>query len=118
MSVGFGSQRRHLFGWIVLAILAVLIIGGVLLFAAGFAFGFFPFAFYRSFFFFPFGFLIFLLFLFLIFRFAFWGWGWGWRRRGYYGWTDSKEILRMRYARGEISKEQFDQMMHDIDASK
>lgn len=107
-------------GWIILALLAALIVGGVLIFAIGFVFGFFPLAVARTFFFFPFGLLIFLLIVFLIVRIAFGGWwGWGWRRnRGYYGWTDSKEILRQRYARGEISKEQFDQMMRDIDASK
>jgi uncharacterized membrane protein len=114
----YGRHRLRLFGWIILGLLAALIIGGLVIFALGFAFGFLPFAIFRPFFFFPIGFLIFILFLFLIFRFAFWGWGWGWRRRGYYYYSDSKEILRQRYARGEITKEQFDQMMRDIQDSK
>ena len=69
-------------------------------------------------FFWPFGTVVFLLFLFLIFRFIFWGWGgWGWRRRYWYGYGygDAREILRQRYARGEISKEQFDQMTRDLE---
>lgn len=66
---------------------------------------------------FPFGFVIFFLALFLIFgvfRWAFWSWGW--RRGGYGGYyADPKQILKRRYARGEITKEQFDQMMRDLD---
>jgi uncharacterized membrane protein len=114
-----GHHRRHIFGWIILGILAALIVGSLLLFTAGYLFGLVPLTFYRPFFFFPLGFLIFILFLFLIFRFAFWGWGWRRWNRGYYGnWIDSKEILRQRYARGEISKEQLEQMMRDLDATK
>ncbi|MDG6970440.1 MAG: SHOCT domain-containing protein [Nitrososphaerota archaeon] len=50
----------------------------------------------------------------------FWGFGgWGWRRRYWhsapYGYGDAQEILRQRYARGEITKDQFDQMMKDIE---
>ena len=66
------------------------------------------------------GFFFFLLFLFFVFGwFRWWGWG-GWR--GYpmtWGYHDSAaEILRRRYARGEISKDQFDQMMRDIEQSR
>jgi putative membrane protein len=114
-----GQHRRHFFGRLVLGIIAALILGSVLLFLIGFFFGFVPFLVFRPFVLFPLGFLIFILFLFVIVRFAFWGWGW--RRWGGYRssyWLDSKEILRQRYARGEISKEQFDQMMRDIGASK
>ena len=66
--------------------------------------------------FFPFGF-IFFIFIFFIFRAAFWGWGGGWRRRYYYryGYGDAKEILRQRYARGEIPKDQYEQMMRDLE---
>jgi uncharacterized membrane protein len=120
LSIDFGTHRRHLLGWIILAILAAVIVGGFLLFVIGFALGFIPFvAFYRPFFFFPFGLLIFLLFVFLIARIAFggWWWGWGWRRRGYYRWADSKEILRQRYARGEITKEQLDEGIRAINES-
>ncbi|MBO0888583.1 SHOCT domain-containing protein [Candidatus Bathyarchaeota archaeon] len=37
----------------------------------------------------------------------YWG-GWSYGDRAYY-------ILRERYARGEISKDQYDQMMHDLE---
>lgn len=50
-----------------------------------------------------------------------WGWGWRggysrgyWRGQGYYG--GATEILRQRYAKGEITKDQFDQMMRDLKA--
>ena len=71
--------------------------------------------------FFPFGFIFFLIFIFFIFRVLFWGLGGGrgWRRRygyGYgYGYGDAREILRQRYARGEITKDQFDQMNRDLE---
>ena len=76
-----------------------------------------------------FGRLFFGLFLFFAFfwvlKFVFWG-GWGWRyRRGYwggyyggYGWRHRDSayyILRERYAKGEITKEQYDQMIRDLD---
>ena len=67
--------------------------------------------------FFPFGFFFFLIFVFFIFRVVFWGWwvGWGWRRRYWYGYGDAREIVRQRYARGEITKEQFEQMSRDLE---
>ncbi|MDG7006777.1 MAG: SHOCT domain-containing protein [Nitrososphaerota archaeon] len=67
--------------------------------------------------FFPFGFFFFLIFIFFIFRVAFWGWGGGrgWRRRYRYGYGDADEILRERYAWGEITKEQFEQMSRDLE---
>ena len=60
------------------------------------------------------GLLFFLFFFGWIFRFLMWGrpfgyhHGWGWDR------YDAADILRMRYARGEITKDQFDSMMRDI----
>lgn len=68
------------------------------------------------FFFFPFGWFgaIFLFFgFFWVLRWFFWPWRWHgrpyWRYR-----DDALYILRERYARGEISKEQYDQMMRDL----
>lgn len=49
-------------------------------------------------------------------RWFFWPWGWGggYYRRGYWPRDESYYILRERYARGEITKEQYDQMMRDL----
>jgi putative membrane protein len=115
-------RRRGVFGWVVVGLLALLVIGSLVFWGVGLATHSFPGGLYRpffpfGFFFFPFGFFIFILFLFLIFRLIFWGGGWGGRRRYYY-WSDAKEILRQRYARGEITKDQFDQMMRDLDEHK
>jgi len=116
------SHKRAASGWGIFGLLAVVLVVGLLFWGVTAAFapmrfgyypyyGFFPF----GFFFFPFGFIFFLFFLFFIFRFLFWGWGWR-RYRGYgHYWGDAAEILRQRYARGEITKEQFDQMMRDIE---
>ena len=61
-----------------------------------------------------------LFFLFWILRGIFWPW----RSRYWYGWghgyyrhwrdDDAVSILKARYARGEINKEQFDQLIRDI----
>ncbi len=51
------------------------------------------------------------LFLFGAFRWSVgpWGWGYGWDR------DDSRAILRERYARGEITQEQFNRLRRDLD---
>ncbi|MBI3859422.1 MAG: SHOCT domain-containing protein [Thaumarchaeota archaeon] len=66
-------------------------------------------------FFFPFGLLFFFLFIFLVARLLFWPWGGGWRRGYWYHHGEAGEIVRQRYARGEITKEQYDQMMKDLE---
>lgn len=69
-------------------------------------------------FFFPFGFFLFLLFVFFVFRWAWWGAGWGWygHRRWYrYDGYNARDIVRERYARGEITREQYNQLMGDLD---
>ena len=74
---------------------------------------FFPFPFFP----FHFGFLGIILLLFIIFWVARCGfWPWNGRRRTYYSeYRDqADEILRERYAKGEIKKEQFEQMMQDL----
>ncbi len=119
------NRHRRLIGWGIaglLLLIGVAIVIGVVVRAivgpSGGS-GYFPF------FFFPFGFFIFVFFLFFLFRGFLWGWGgWGWR--GYpmygrygYGYHDgAAEILRRRYAGGEITKDQFDQMMRDITQSR
>ncbi len=118
-------RTRSPFGWGVvalIAILAILVVGGLAFGAVRAAsapaaigypyYGFFPF----GFFFFPFGFIFFFFIVFFVFRFLFWGWGWGGRYRWYgHYWGGPAEILKERYARGEITKEQFEQMMRDLE---
>jgi len=65
---------------------------------------------------FPWFFLIpvFLL-IFFGFRWIFWGgWGGGWYYWNYYN-DPALEILKERFSRGELTKEQFDQMVRDIE---
>ena len=111
----------HWFGWVVLALLLVAVLVFVGAMATGGYYGMMPVYNgypYPGWFFFPFGFLFFFIFIFFIARVFFWGFGgWGWRRRYWYGYGygDAHEILRQRYARGEITKEQFDQMTRDLE---
>jgi putative membrane protein len=62
------------------------------------------------------GFFVIIIIMF-VFRVVFWGSWMGYRRRYWRG-SRAEEILRERYARGEITKEQFDQMLHDLRVSK
>lgn len=119
-----GSVLRSRRGWVrwalggifILALLALFLIP--LVFFGWFAFSGAAPALWRPFFFFPFGFLIFIFIVFVGLRFLFWGWGWGRWRRGYHGWgygyPDAMDILNQRYAHGDITKDQYDQMRRDI----
>ncbi len=121
----YGYPRRHLFGWIIAGLLILLVIGVVAVpfFYSGMM-GTAPGPYYPwygrgSFFFFPFGLLFVFILIFFLVRVAFWGSGWrgyGWYG-GYRGHGDPEQIIRRRYARGEITKEQFDQMLRDLRAS-
>lgn len=70
---------------------------------------------YGGFLFFPFGFFFFIFIVFAAGRLLFWPWAWGWRRGYWYHRDEAMEILRQRYAKGEITKEQFAQMMRDLE---
>jgi uncharacterized membrane protein len=64
---------------------------------------------------FPIGFLLFwLLVILLIARRGGWvgRWGWGWESR-----LDAEEVVRIRYARGEISREEMSQRLHGLQES-
>jgi putative membrane protein len=71
---------------------------------------------------FPFGFfwiwpLFGFFFIFFVAKWFLWG-SWGWRSdyRHYGG--DAEKILSERYARGEITKEQFEQMRKDLEQAQ
>lgn len=68
---------------------------------------------------FPWLFVVPAFLLFFVLRWLLWGgWGWGWGRyRWGYG-DPAVEILRERFARGEITKEQYDSMMRDLKGSR
>lgn len=106
MSEQESNRIRKIAGW---AIVGLIVVIGVSIALSVFAFGgrggFFPF---------PFGWLggIFLiLIVFWIARWIFWPWGRGWYR---YEHRSAESILKERYARGDITKEQFQQMMLDL----
>jgi len=106
-------------GIVVFGILAVIVastiyfglsLGHAVFFAPHvFAFPFFGFGFVF------FGVIIFALFLGLIFRSFRWRRGHYSGRWGYYGYDSAMDSLRQRYARGEITREQFEQMAGDLE---
>jgi putative membrane protein len=105
-------QSRHIIGWALLAVLIAAIVGFGFFFTRGSYPGYYyPFPFFR-----PFGIFFGLFWIFIIFwavRWLFWPRRWGY----YYGYRHGDEsyyILRQRYAKGEITKEQFEQMMRDL----
>jgi putative membrane protein len=115
-------RRPHIFAWIVVGLLALLVVGALIspIIYPRLATPAYPgFPGVYPYFFFPFGLIFLFILVFIVVRFAFWGWGW--RRNGWYGGYgmggDPEQILRRRYARGEITKEQFDQMLRDLRAS-
>jgi putative membrane protein len=70
---------------------------------------------------FPFGWFFVIPVFFLIFfvcRWFLWGGRW-WGRGAYYGWGQdgALEILRERFARGELTTEQYEQMRKDLGSS-
>lgn len=117
MSEQESNRIRRIVGWAIIGLIAVI---GVSIVVSSFYFAPRPLgAFFYPFFFpFHFGWLggIFLIFMiFWIVGWFFWPW-----RRGYYSsyrsqHGNAESILKERYAKGEITKEQFEQMMHDLE---
>jgi putative membrane protein len=110
MSDQESNHIRRIIGWGIIGLIAVIgvSIALSLYFAPGGRGAFFPF---------HFGWLggIFLIFIvFWIAKWFFWPW-----RGGYYSYRyqhrDAESILKERYAKGEITREQFEQMMRDIE---
>jgi uncharacterized membrane protein len=117
-----GSERPHRgmrFGWllvclILLAVLAFVVALTVRVFFLPAATPYHPGRFFL-FFLFPFGILVFCLMVFAIVRLIFRPWGGGYRRAYWRHHSEATEIVKARYARGEITKEQFDQTMRDLE---
>ena len=122
MSENDWPRPWHFIRWVVLGIVILILVGiafSVISFilqpmAPGFGYS------YRPFFWpFPFGLFFGIFVIFIIFgvlRWIFWPpWGsYGHRRRRWRYQDESYYILRQRYARGEITKEQFEQMAQDL----
>lgn len=105
MSEQESNRIRRIVGW---GIVGLIVVIGASIALSAFATG------GRGGFPFPFGWLggIFLvLLIFWIARWVFWPWGRGWYR---YEHRSAESILKERYAKGEITKEQFQQMMRDL----
>ncbi|HYT00243.1 MAG TPA: SHOCT domain-containing protein [Thermoplasmata archaeon] len=113
-----GMRRIVTVGLLALVILVGIGIAASAFFAlrgAGAAPAYYPFS--------PFGWFFGFFWIFLLFfaiRWWVWGgWGGRWRYPGYYGsygrHDPAHSILRERYARGELTKEQFDQMTRDLE---
>ena len=105
--------------WILFGIVALILILGAFLLVASLQPRPYPGYYWAPFGYGGFGFSLFgivLLFavVFMVIRFAFWG---AMVHRGSYrrgGGVSAEEILRQRYARGEISKDQFYEMLRNL----
>ena len=69
---------------------------------------------YYPFFSFHFGWLGAIFLILIVFLMARWFF-WPWRTVYRYQHSSAESILKERYAKGEITREQFEQMMHDIE---
>lgn len=94
--------------WIYVAVIVAV----ASLSAISLAFGRFSPTIYPPFFFF--GWWIFIPLFFAFFFFRWWGGGYWWGSRPYY-YDPSLETLRQRFARGEITKEQYEEMRKDLE---
>ena len=112
---GPGTRSRWVWLPLVLAITGIVVLGGVAWWWGGVASS--PWSGLPHPFFWPLVPLAFFVVLVLVFSFARFPF-WGWRGRG--AWShgpDAREILRIRFARGEISRDQLRQMLRDLNES-
>jgi putative membrane protein len=115
------NRIRRIVGW---GIVGLIVITGLSIALSLYFASWRPGGFNYPFFFFPFHFsllgAIFLIFIiFLVARWFFWPWRGGGGGGGYYSYphqqrVDAESIVRERYAKGEITKEQFEQMLRDL----
>jgi putative membrane protein len=121
MSYQGPNRIRQIAGWSIIGVIAAVVMTIASIAIYSYLVPRPPGAFYYPFFPFHFGWLggIFLIFAGLwIARWLLWPWRRGWG--GYYYYyprqqgADAVSIVRERYARGEITKEQFEQMLRDL----
>jgi len=121
MSDQESNRIRRIVGWGIIGLIGVIGVSIVLsLFLASRPLG----GFYHPFFFpFHFGWVGGILLIFLVFwiaRWFFWPWRGGSGGGGSYPYThheqraNAETIVRESYAKGEITKEQYEQMLHDL----
>lgn len=114
---GWGPPR-HVLRWafVTFGILALVLVAFSALFFVTRAWwgGYGPF--YHPFFF-PFGWIFGIFWIFVIFgalRCFFWPWRWGYGRRYWRYHDESYYVLRERYAKGEITKDEFENMTQTL----
>jgi putative membrane protein len=111
MSRQESNRVRQIVGWAIIGLIAVIAISvalSVFYSAPGGRGFFFPF---------PFGWIGGIFLIFLVFWIAKW-FLWPWRGDYYhyrYEHRNAESILKERYAKGEITREQFEQMMRDLE---
>ncbi|MDX1534426.1 MAG: SHOCT domain-containing protein [Thermoplasmata archaeon] len=115
---GLGRPGRYFrYGFAILFLLVAAVV--VVSFVAALFFA--PAEGVRPFFFpfwFPFGFLFLLFFLFFVGRLFFLPRRWAWGRPPWLDRPGAVEILRRRYASGELSKEEYERMTRDLESGR
>jgi putative membrane protein len=106
-------RSRPFWTWIPLIVLA----GIVAIFALAYFFVAVPSGNYLPFYYFPWWIIFPLFFFGVFFAFRWWGWGYWWSSSGYCYDDRALEVLRERFVRGEITKDQYEQMRRDLEAS-
>ena len=111
----WGPRRPMWVGLFVVVVVLIFVMSAMFYVLRPMGRAYFPFMGYYPFFF-PFGWVFGFLILFFLLRWIFWPRGWD-HRGSYRGYRDEYHILRVRYAKGEITKDQFDQMSRDLQES-